>query len=153
LFWPLAAWALFAGAALWLTRGELQLDTDSAMRLAEVRDLVAGQGWFDTMQHRLNTPYGLAMHWSRLVDTPLALLLLISERLALTAWPLLLFAALLLLSARLADRLGGRPAVVVVLALTLLCPELYATFTPGNIDHHGLQLVLTLAALLGLVER
>jgi hypothetical protein len=96
LFWPLAAWALFAGAALWLTRGELQLDTDSAMRLAEVRDLVAGQGWFDTMQHRLNTPYGLAMHWSRLVDTPLALLLLISERLALTAWPLLLFAALLL---------------------------------------------------------
>lgn len=157
LFWPLVAWLLFAGLALWLTHGFLSasstLDTDSAMRLAEVRDLVAGQGWFDTVQHRMNTPYGLPMHWSRLVDAPLALLCLISERFALIAWPLLLFAALLLLLARLADRLAGRRALIAVLVLALLCPALYGTFTPGNIDHHGLQLVLMLTMLLGLVEQ
>jgi len=153
LVWPLAAWLLFAGGALWLAHGSMALDTDSAMRLVQVRDLLAGQGWFDTVQHRMNTPYGLPMHWSRLVDAPLALLSLVSERFALTAWPLVLFAALLLLLARLAGTLGGRPAIALVLILTLFCPELYAIFTPGNIDHHGLQLVLMLAALVGVVER
>jgi MFS family permease len=123
------------------------------MRLVQVRDLLAGQGWFDTVQHRLNTPYGLPMHWSRLVDAPLALLTLISERFALIAWPLLVLAMLLWLLARLADRLGGRLAVGAVLVLTLLCPELYATFTPGNIDHHGLQLVLMFAALFGVIQQ
>lgn len=153
LFWPLAAWTVFAALALWLTRGTLSLDTDSAMRLVQVRDLMAGQGWFDTVQHRMNTPFGLPMHWSRLVDGPLAALALVSERFALTAWPLLLLAGLLFLLARLADRLGGPRAVFPVLILALLCPELYAAFTPGNIDHHGLQLVLMLAALLGVVEQ
>jgi hypothetical protein len=153
LIWLLAAWLLFAGIALWLTRTGLSLDTDNAMRLAQVRDLLAGQGWFDTVQHRMNTPYGLPMHWSRLADAPLALLSLVSEHVALIAWPLLLFAAVLLLLARLADRLGGRMAAGAVLVLTLLCPELYAIFAPGNIDHHGLQLVLMLAALTGVVEQ
>src|SRR6478752_1600828 len=130
-----AAWTVFAVLALWSTRAGISLDTDSAMRLVGVRDLLGGQGWFDTVQHRMNTPYGLPMHWSRLVDGPLALLSLVSERYALIAWPLFLLAALLSLLAHLADRLGGRRAVVAVLVLTLLCPELYATFTPGNIDH------------------
>ena len=66
------AWTLFAASALWLARHGVSLDTDSAMRLASVRDLLHGQAWFDTSQHRLNTPYGLSMHWSRLVDAPLA---------------------------------------------------------------------------------
>ena len=119
LVWPLAAWLLFTGAALMLAHGSLALDTDSAMRLVQVRDLLAGQGWFDTVQHRMNTPYGLPMHWSRLVDAPLALLSLVSERFALMVWPLALFAALLLLLSRLASGLGGRPATAVVLILTL----------------------------------
>ena len=153
LLWPLAAWALFAGASLWLTHGPIQLDTDSAMRLVQVRDLLHGQSWFDTVQHRMNTPYGLPMHWSRLVDAPLALLMLVSETFALIAWPMLLYGALLFLLARLAERLAGARAVVPVLLLTLLCTELFAVFTPGNIDHHGLQLVLMLAALLSVVEQ
>src|SRR3954470_2722048 len=152
LLWPLAAWFVFAVAALWLMHG-VSLDTDSAMRLVEVRDLRAGQGWFDTVQHRINSPYGLPMHWSRLVDAPLALLSLVSEQFALIAWPLALMAASLLLLARLAERLGGRAAAGAVLVLALLCPELYATFTPGNIDHHGLQLVLMLMALLGVIDQ
>lgn len=151
--WPLAAWALFASLALWLTHGAIALDTDSAMRLVQVRDLLHGQSWFDTAQHRMNTPYGLSMHWSRLADAPLALLMQVSEKFALTAWPLLLFLVVLLLLARIAAALAGTRAIVPVLALALLCSGLYATFAPGNIDHHGLQLVLMLAALLCVVER
>ena len=50
-------------------------DTDDAMRLVQVRDLLAGQGWFDMVQHRLMPPEGASMHWSRLVDAPLAALI------------------------------------------------------------------------------
>ena len=50
------------------------LSTDDAMRLVQVRDLLAGQGWFDLTQYRLNPPDGVAMHWSRLIDLPIAIL-------------------------------------------------------------------------------
>jgi hypothetical protein len=60
--WVAAAWVVFSVCALWLTRGGISLDTDSALRLVQVRDLLAGQGWFDTTQHRMNTPDGLSMH-------------------------------------------------------------------------------------------
>ena len=153
IWWALAAWAVFAACALWLTPGTVSLDTDSALRLVQVRDLLAGQGWFDTVQHRLNTPDGLAMHWSRLVDGPLALMALVSERFALIAWPLLWLAVVLLMLARIAFVLGGQAAAITVLLLALLCTEIYGGFTPGNIDHHGLQLALMLAALLALVEQ
>lgn len=109
------------------------------MRLVQVRDLLQGQGWFDVFLHRMNAPYGLAMHWSRLVDGPLALLVLVSERFAVTAWPLFLLGCVLLLLARIAFALGGRAAMITVLLLTLLCTEAYGAFAPGNIDHHGLK--------------
>ena len=37
------------------TRGN-DLSTDDAMRLVEVRDFLAGQGWFDLTQYRLGPP-------------------------------------------------------------------------------------------------
>src|SRR5690348_3158904 len=55
----------------------LSLSTDDAMRLAEVRDLLHGQAWFDLTQWRMNVPFGLSMHWSRLIDAPIAGLILI----------------------------------------------------------------------------
>src|SRR4051812_17445009 len=52
--------------------------TDDAMRLVQVRDLIGGQGWFDLFQHRLDPP-GASMHWSRVVDVPLAALILLQR--------------------------------------------------------------------------
>lgn len=144
------AWLLFAAVAVAVVHPAL--DTDSAMRLAGVRDLLHGQAWFDTSQHRMNTPYGLSMHWSRLVDAPLALLAFLSETLALYVWPLGLFLGVLLLLARLAQALAGPRAVPVVLVLALLASAIWPPFLPGDIDHHGLQTLLMLAALTGLVE-
>ena len=71
-------------------------DPDSFLRLVQVRDLLAGQGWFDLVQHRMDPPGGALIHWSRLIDAPIAGLILLGnlfgdgERFALTAWPLLL---------------------------------------------------------------
>ena len=58
---------------IWLTKyGELSTGVmpgnDDMMRLSQVRDLLAGQGWYDVDQSRLITPEGGAMHWSRIPD-------------------------------------------------------------------------------------
>src|SRR5437868_12898428 len=51
-------------------------DADDNMRLMQVRDLLHGQPWYDLRQHRMNSPAGANIHWSRLVDLPIAALLL-----------------------------------------------------------------------------
>src|SRR5258708_6574158 len=90
------------------------MSTDDAMRLVEVRDLIAGQAWFDLAQHRLDPP-GTPMHWSRVIDAPLAALILMlrplagmegAEAITLTLWPTLLFGAALILVAATARRIG-----------------------------------------------
>ena len=52
-------------------------DTDDNLRMSQVRALLAGQDWFDLRQHRLTPPLGIDVHWSRLVDLPLAGLILL----------------------------------------------------------------------------
>src|SRR6267378_1989445 len=91
------------------------MSTDDAMRLVQVRDLISGQDWFDLFQHRLNPP-GTSMHWSRVIDVPLAALILLlrpligthgAETVTLFLWPLLLFAAVLGLVAAIARQMTG----------------------------------------------
>src|SRR5436853_4529318 len=50
-------------------------DSDDAMRIVQVRDLMAGQGWFDLTAQRINPPKGLLLHWSRVVDVPIVALI------------------------------------------------------------------------------
>ncbi len=115
-------------------------DTGDAMRMVMVRDFLAGQGWYDLTVHRLNTPWGAEIHWSRLVDVPLALLVaaftpLLGDANALlvagTIWPMFLLAVLLWLSAKLAFRLVGPQGVLPALILPILSPAITAEFTPG----------------------
>ena len=84
--------------------------TDDAMRLVEIRDLIGGQGWFDLFQYRLDPP-GTSMHWSRVIDAPLAALILLlkplmgmhdAEAATLYLWPALLLAIALMLIAAIA---------------------------------------------------
>ena len=132
--------------------------TDDAMRLVQVRDLIGGQGWFDLFQHRLDPP-GASMHWSRIVDVPLAASILLlrpllgmhgAETVTLFLYPLLLLAAALVLVAAIARQMSGAvanaPIMAVVLAV-LSAPALIH-FRPGAIDHHNAQIVLLLAAVL-----
>lgn len=127
-------------------------DTDDAMRLVEVRDLLAGQNWFDNMQHRLNAPFGASMHWSRLIDAPLAALMVLfsplgsgaAEIVAGYVWPLLLMLVAMIASGGVAVRLGGREALLPGLLLPAFSLVTLTEFIPGRIDHHSAQIVLTL---------
>jgi hypothetical protein len=133
------------------------LSTDDAMRLVEVRDLIDGQGWFDLFQYRLDPP-GMLMHWSRVIDAPLAGLILLlkpllgmhgAEAVTLYFWPALLFAIALALVAAIARQLSDNvnaqiaAAVLAVLALPAL-----VHFRAGAIDHHNAQIDLLLALVL-----
>ena len=160
LVFVLTAGAYVARAIL--TSGTVPLfnDTDDAMRLVEVRDFLAGQGWYDLSQHRLDTPFGAEMHWSRLIDTPIAAIMLLlrpfagplTETIAVYAWPLLLLLALLILSARISARLAGPEAVLPGLVLPAFSLITMVEFSPGRIDHHSVQILLALVMLACLIE-
>lgn len=135
------------------------LDPDDTMRLVEVRDLLAGQSWFDLTQYRLGPDGGTLMHWSRLVDWPIAQLIELyglflgpqaSEAAALATWPLLLVPPLIASTALAGYRLGGRDGMVISLILALVFLVAIVRFRPGAIDHHNIQLVLVafIAAML-----
>jgi hypothetical protein len=69
--------AVLAIKLLWIKTGLFDaMSTDDAMRLVEVRDLINGQGWFDLWQYRLDPP-GVLMHWSRVIDLPLTVSILL----------------------------------------------------------------------------
>ena len=150
-------WATFAVAVVAtqvLTPGVfVRYDPDSLMRMVGVRDLLAGQGWFDLTQHRMDPPDGVLMHWSRLIDAPLAGLaalggvLGVGEGLALTAWPLLLFLGFMAGVMLTAEAVAGRAAAVWSLVLALLFFDPLLFFLPGDVDHHNAQLALMLLTL------
>ena len=126
-------------------------DNDDVMRLVMVRDLIAGQGWFDTMQYRLGLEGGTLMHWSRFVDLPIANLIGFfslffeeqqAEAIALAVWPSLLVIPVLFGMGLAGYRLGGTGAMHATLVLTTLFVVTLNRFRPGSIDHHNLQLAL-----------
>ncbi len=139
-----------------------QLSTDDAMRLVQVRDLLNGQGWFDLVQRRLDMPNATPMHWSRLVDLPLAAVMAVlelfftretAEALTLTFWPLLLIIPTVLGMLHIARVLIG---VEVQKFVFLFCFSIALImgnyFKPGAIDHHNIQIMLIVWMLAGLLS-
>ena len=131
-------------------------DPDNYMRLVQVRDWLAGQSWTDVVQHRMNPPHGGDIHWSRLVDMPIALIILAlrplfgqstAEMAAIIAMPALLSLALMLVLAPLLRNLAGRGVSLGLLALLPLCLFVSAQFVPMRIDHHGWQILMAAIAL------
>jgi hypothetical protein len=136
-------------------------DNDSLLRLVEIRDLIGGQGWFDLHQYRMGPQGGFVMHWSRLVDAPIAAIIFVvsaitgklatGETAALLAWPTLLMAAALAFSLRIARAVGGDWALLPALIICTTAFFFGFVFGPGDIDHHNVQLTLTLAAITALI--
>lgn len=149
-----AAWSW----ADWTSLRVLRLpDTDDVVRLQQIRDWLAGQAFADVSQHRLGG--GLAMHWSRLADLlPCALIALLTPMLgthmaevtAVVAWPVALFAGALLLVGRIARALATDAATAM--AVAAIAFPATTLFMPGRIDHHGLQMVLLLGAVLATIR-
>jgi hypothetical protein len=157
----LLAWAVVAAVMLWLFRSDIdQLilgDPDDALRLVQVRDLLAGQNWFDTTQYRINPAAGGGpMHWSRFIDAQIGALILLLQPLlgadAAARWgaalyPLLLLLLLFWLLGRILGRLGDRSFVRCGLFVAATTATYLHYFTPLRIDHHNWQMILSLAML------
>ncbi|PWB63639.1 MAG: hypothetical protein C3F17_08995 [Bradyrhizobiaceae bacterium] len=136
----------------WGQTAVLLFDTDDAMRLVSVRALLAGQGWFDLHEARVAPPLGYLGHWSRLIDAGIAGLILLfhpfagpelAERLARAAWPLLWLLPTMGGIAAIAWRTGRREAALITLLFVLIGLPAFHQYTPGRIDHHGVQIALT----------
>ncbi|RWC56539.1 GtrA family protein [Mesorhizobium sp.] len=137
-------------------------DNDNLLRLVEVRDLLAGQGWFDLHQYRMGLEGGFVMHWSRLVDAPIAAIVLavskltgnttLAENVAQVAWPALLFGLTMVFIIRTARGFAGNGAVLPVIVVGAAALYFIGIFTPGALDHHNVQLMLTVASLSFLIE-
>ncbi len=100
------------------------------------------------------------MHWSRLVDLPLAALITIAQpfvgadhaaRFAMVLVPLLLLLALMTLLARITLQIAGLEASRLSVLLAPMAIPLLAQMRPMRIDHHGWQIVLAVAATAFLV--
>jgi len=155
LIWLAGSAVLLLGA--WQNISSLSgWDPDDQLRMVQLRDFLAGQGWFDNSQNRLNTPFGTDMHWSRITELPLALIVLLftplfgqsgAEMVAGTFVPLaLLFATGYFLS-DIARRIGHRDAAPIAMLLCFLIPTILAQFMPMRIDHHGWQIMMASASI------
>ena len=159
------AWLAFCAWYLWNNYDSVRFfrlgDTDDNMRMMQVRGLLHGQGWYDLRQHRLSPPVGANIHWSRLVDLPIAGLILAlrpflggaaAERWAVGIAPLLPYLLLLFSIALTTRRLvDGRAYPLAFLAL-MFAGSTNGMFMPERIDHHGWQLALLALSVAGIAD-
>lgn len=159
----IAVWLLTALVQLMLGWDQIlafrSYDPDDSLRLVQIRDLLGGQPWWDVSQYRINPlDGGGQMHWSRIVDAPIAALILllqpivgqaVAERVATSAIPLLLLLGTMLAIASILSRVGNKWVVFTGLMLVPTAPAILTQLTALRIDHHGWQIMLS-AALLAL---
>jgi hypothetical protein len=166
--WRRAYWLLLAGSVIYFLsykwgaiRWLALSDTDDNLRLAQVQAWLHGQGWYDLRQYKLDPPAGANIHWSRIVDLPIAALLLIGEplfgaykgqQIATAIAPMLAFAATLWAMIVAVRRLVAPLAYVLAFALLLCAQTALFMWMPLRIDHHGWQLAMLMLAVTGLTD-
>ncbi len=137
-------------------------DTDDNIRFAQVRDLLAGQGWYDLRQHALDPPAGANIHWSRLVDLPIAAIILLvkpwfgtflADRAAVAIAPMLPLWIAMLGAALAVRRLIAPQAWLLGPAMLLCGQSALLMCLPLRIDHHGWQLAMLIMAVAGFADR
>lgn len=159
-------WALLAVLVLLVSAQRIAQwnypDPDDILRLVQVRDLLAGQGWFDLSQTRIDPLREVPMHWSRLVDVPLALVIGVltpiigqawAENFAVIAVPLATLMVAMTFAGLVAVRLFGRETGGWAVLVAGMMPLLIHQFQPLRIDHHGWQIACFAAAFFGMAER
>uniref|UniRef100_UPI003B3BD546 AcrB/AcrD/AcrF family protein n=1 Tax=Sphingomonas sp. TaxID=28214 RepID=UPI003B3BD546 len=163
--WFLLFWAAAAVYLIWYRWNGIHWfalnDTDDNMRFAQVRALLEGQGWYDLRQYRLDPPRGISIHWSRVVDLPIAGLILLlrpfvgaveAARWACAIAPVLAFGAALYAAMLAVRRLVHPWAFLLAPAILLCAPMTMGMFMPLRIDHHGWQLATLMIAVAGMAD-
>jgi hypothetical protein len=160
LLWIVIAASMVASrwsAIHWLVLG----DTDDNIRYVQVKDWLAGQGWYDLRQYRLDPPGGADIHWSRLVDLPIAALMLffrafvdqgLADRLALGIAPLFPLLLLMLSLGFIGRRLAGPNGWLLAVLAPFATQMALGMYAPMRVDHHGWQLALALTMLAGVID-
>lgn len=153
IFFVWKRWA----AIHWLSLG----DTDDNMRLMQVRALLDGQGWYDLRNYRLNPPYGFDIHWSRIVDLPIAGLILLlrpvvgvaeAEKLACGIAPLIPLSVTFIGLGATVRRLVAPVAWPLAIVFLMGSTVALLMFMPDRIDHHGWQLAMLSLTVAGLCD-
>ena len=161
----LLAWALFCAYFLYERWGPIHAfalgDTDDNLRMSQVRALLKGQDWFDLRQYRLNPPVGADVHWSRLVDLPIAGIILLlrpfvggadAEMAAVAIAPLLPLLLLLVSLALIVRRLVDPRAYALAFVALIYAASTSGMFMPLRIDHHGWQLACLALGMAGIAD-
>lgn len=162
----LAAWMVYVVWIIWQRMPAIDAlslgDTDDNLRLAQVRAWLDGQSWFDLRQYRFDPDHGGAnIHWSRLVDLPIAGLILAlkpmvgtaaAERWAVGIAPMLPLSLLAFSLALTTRRLVGERAWILPLIGLLSAYSTIGMFNPLRIDHHGWQLAFLALAICGMAD-
>jgi hypothetical protein len=151
-WWLFAMWLGIGAFMIWDRWGAIRIfalgDTDDNMRMMQVRALIEGQGWYDLAQHRLA---GSNIHWSRLVDLPIAGLKLlftpifggrIAEQIAVAVAPLLPMLVAMAAISVTVRRLVAPIAFPLAIALLACAGSANGMWQPLRIDHHGWQLAM-----------
>ncbi|MEO0543026.1 MAG: hypothetical protein AAFY99_04325 [Pseudomonadota bacterium] len=142
--------AIMGTAVLWFSQfAEFQVypsditDNDNLMRLVQAQDLLAGQSWYDPVQYRLGLEGGTVMHWSRLIDAPIAAAMFLGgEDFALIIWPLFLSVVTLAGVLYGAFKFGGREALFPAMIAGFGAMWGLKRFWYGALDHHNVQIAL-----------
>lgn len=163
--WSLATLVLVLGSGAAALNQDFS-EPDNAMRLVHVRDMLAGQDWFDSVQHRLGPPDGLPMHWAQWIDGAIALPIMLltpligqhaAEIVMAFVWPFGLLAAFMMLVVRVSGEIGARDGLrreaqwtgAILAALAFPAVE---KFAPGSFDHHNVELICGMLAVLGVMK-
>ena len=161
-WWFLAFWAVAATGMIlykWTAIHWFALsDTDDNMRMSQVRALLGGQGWYDLRQYELDPPSGASIHWTRLVDLPIAGIILavkpflggaVAEKAAVAIAPLLALGAALYALILAVRRLVAPQSYPLAAAILMCGQSATAMWMPLRIDHHGWQLAMLILAVAG----
>ncbi len=123
-------------------------DPDDALRLAQIRGFMAGGSWFDPVITSMGDGAGMQSHWSRLIDLPVALMILgakaftdmqQAELVARVLWPKFVLFGFLAVLIRQLTREAGRDSPFILLGLFWLAIHAISQFQLGRIDHHNVQ--------------
>ena len=130
---------------------------DDQVRMTQVLELVNGKGWYDRVIHRVDPPEGFQTIWTRIVDIPLALVVLAAQLVvdqrtaalvAVTVVPLASLILLFYLMRWFARPLVGRRDSWLVLLFLMFTPILnkkpitLAGFHLGEASHHSWYVIL-----------
>ncbi|MBB5717714.1 hypothetical protein FHR23_000621 [Stakelama sediminis] len=165
LRWSLFAWVLITAFYIWQRWPYIYWfalgDTDDNMRMMQVRAWLNGQSWYDLTQYRMDPPNGFNIHWSRIVDLPIAGLILFfrmfttnfwAERLAAGIAPLIPLSVVIAALSFTVRQLISRYAWPIAIAFMLGCTVGLVMFMPERIDHHNWQLAMLMLTVAGLAD-